>query len=167
VGLAQALINDPEVLVLDEPTIGLDPEQVVEVRHFIRSLGGERTILLSTHILPEVSVTCNKVIIIDQGRVLAVDTPESLTAALQRSTRLRVRLEGPPAEVRKALKGIPGVSRLQEEDGAFLVEAPREVDLAREVFQLAVQRHWVLRELAPRGLTLEEAFLKLVTEEVA
>lgn len=164
VGLAQALVNDPEVLVLDEPTIGLDPEQVVEVRQFIRGLGGERTVLLSTHILSEVSVTCNKVIIIDRGRVLAVDTPENLTAALQRSTLLRVRLDGPPAEVEEALRRMSGVRRVAEEDGAFLVEAPREVDLAREVFQLAVQRGWVVRELAPRGLTLEEAFLKLVAE---
>src|SRR5437867_1239465 len=109
VGLAQALLGDPEVLILDEPTVGLDPEQVTEIRSLIRRLGGDRTIILSTHILPEVSMVCGRVVIINRGTVVAVDTPEALTRRLTGADRVAVTVRGPAREVERSLRQLPGV----------------------------------------------------------
>lgn len=191
VGIAQALLNAPEVLILDEPTIGLDPKQIVEIRQLIKELAGQSTVILSTHILPEVSMICHRVIIINSGQIVAVDTPENLTAGLQSSTRLRIRVDGPVDRVGTALTQLPGVLRVVAEDDAhlsapacagephadlcgaragetaknFVVESARNCDLRREVSRLIVERGWGLLELRPADMSLEEIFVRLVTKE--
>jgi ABC-2 type transport system ATP-binding protein len=171
VGIAQALLNDPEVLILDEPTVGLDPKQIIEIRQLIKELSGKSTIILSTHILPEVSMVCQRVIIINNGRIVAVDTPESLTARLQTSSKLHLSVDGPVDQIKVDLSRVPGVLSVEAKDGArpgaaiFVVEAERDRDLRREVSRTIVDRGWGLLELRPADMTLEEVFIRLVTEE--
>ena len=129
VGIAQAILADPEVLILDEPTVGLDPRQVVEIRDLIRSLAGRSTVLLSTHILPEVTMTCRRVVIIDKGRIVAQDTPEKLTAKLQGSEQSIITVAGPKESVQLVLSGVAGVQRIEERVGD--VAAKRRVQLCR------------------------------------
>src|SRR5438046_10364846 len=138
VGLAQALIHNPDVLILDEPTAGLDPKQIIETRDLIRNLAGDHTIVLSTHILPEVAQTCQRVVIINKGRVVAVDTPDNLTARLQGAETLYVQVDAAGADVGSALTAIPGVTRVapadtRPETGAFEVESERGRDVRREL----------------------------------
>jgi ABC-2 type transport system ATP-binding protein len=171
VGLAQALIHDPEVLILDEPTAGLDPKQIIETRDLIKSLAGNHTIVLSTHILPEVAQTCTRVIIINKGRVVAVDTTENLTHQLKGAASLYVQVEG-PEEAAAALGSVPGVRRVAETDRhdhwiGFEVEAERDHDVRRAVAQAVVGKGWGLLELRPKRVSLEEIFLQLTTEEPA
>ena len=171
VGIAQALLNNPEVLILDEPTVGLDPQQIIEIRQLIKELSGQSTIILSTHILPEVSMVCQRVIIINDGHIIAVDTPENLTARLQSSAKLLLTVDGPVGQVEEALTQLPGVLRVEPKDEArdasvsFVVESERSRDLRREVSRLIVDRGWGLLELRPADMTLEEIFIRLVTEE--
>ena len=172
VGLAQAILHNPEVLILDEPTAGLDPKQIIETRDLIRSLAGDHTIILSTHILPEVSQTCQRVVIINKGRVVAVDTPENLTARLQGSETLYVQVDAAGADVGSALTAIPGVTRVAPADtgpesGAFEVESERGRDVRRELARVIVTRGWGLLELRPMRMSLEEVFLQVTTEEPA
>ena len=167
VGLAQALIGDPEVLILDEPTLGLDPKQINEIRNLIRSFAGEKTLILSTHILPEVSMTCQRVVIINEGQVVAEDTPENLSAQETGISRVRMRVGGPSQDVRTSLAGLPGVRSVVpvEAEGTFLVETASEV-----CPQLAVTvcaSGWDLFEMTPQTATLEDIFIKLVTTEEA
>jgi ABC-2 type transport system ATP-binding protein len=171
VALAQALLGSPEVLILDEPTIGLDPRQIIEIRQLIKHLAGQKTIILSTHILPEVSMTCQRVIIINRGRLVAVDTPENLTSKLQKSPRLLVRVEGPATEVVRILGAVPGVQTVKQEDSGpgqvmtYTVEAEKERDVRKDLAATIVQQQWGLLELRPVDLTLEDVFVRLVTEE--
>jgi ABC-2 type transport system ATP-binding protein len=171
VGIAQALLNNPEVLILDEPTVGLDPQQIIEIRQLIKELSGQSTIILSTHILPEVSMVCQRVIIINDGHIIAVDTPENLTARLQSSAKLLLTVDGPVGPVEEALTQLPGVLRVEPNDESrdatvsFIVESERSRDLRREVSRLIVDRGWGLLELRPADMTLEEIFIRLVTEE--
>jgi ABC-2 type transport system ATP-binding protein len=171
VGLAQALINDPEVLILDEPTIGLDPKQVVGIRELIKNLAGERTIILSSHILPEVSMTCEKVVIIHQGEIVAVDTPENLTEKLQKTSKISVQIEGIKQEVMAKLKTMPGVVAVleKEEDppGVFSyeIESEKEKEISGELSYLVYNNKWKLVEMRPVKMSLEDIFIKLVTEE--
>jgi ABC-2 type transport system ATP-binding protein len=171
VGLAQALINDPEVLILDEPTIGLDPKQVVGIRELIKNLAGERTIILSSHILPEVSMTCEKVVIIHQGEIVAVDTPENLTEKLQKTSKISVQIEGIKQEVTAKLKTMPGVVAVleKEEDppGVFSyeIESEKEKEISGELSYLVYNNKWKLVEMRPVKMSLEDIFIKLVTEE--
>ncbi|MCD6099257.1 MAG: ATP-binding cassette domain-containing protein [Candidatus Marinimicrobia bacterium] len=171
VGLAQALINNPPVLILDEPTIGLDPKQIIEVRELIRSLGSEHTIILSTHILPEVSMTCSRVVIINEGKLVAMDTPENLTARLQGSETVFVEVEGPIQDVLGAIEKMEEVisatveQRKGDEVGLFKVQARVGSDIRKKLASLVVNSNWGLLELRPEKLSLEEIFLKLTTKE--
>jgi ABC-2 type transport system ATP-binding protein len=172
VGLAQALVNDPEVLILDEPTIGLDPRQIIEIRSLIKSLAGQHTVILSTHILPEVSMVCSRVIIINQGQIAAVDSPENLTARLAQSHRIQVQVDGPVEAVLAELHQLPGVLSVDQKAmadgvGTFLVESARDRDVRRELSSAIVGRGWGLLELRGMDMTLEDIFIKLVTREEA
>jgi ABC-2 type transport system ATP-binding protein len=171
VGLAQALIHEPEVLILDEPTAGLDPKQIIETRDLIRSLAGNHTIILSTHILPEVAQTCTRVVIINKGRVVAVDTPENLTHQLAGSASLYVQIEG-PADAAGVLGAVPGVTEVITADRhdqwiGFEVKAASDHDVRRDVAKAIVNKGWGLLELRPTRMSLEEIFLQLTTEEQA
>jgi len=172
VGIAQALVHRPEVLILDEPTIGLDPRQIIEIRQLIRGLAGERTVIVSTHILPEVSMVCSRALIINQGRVVAADTPENLTARLQKGMRIQLQVrarEG--AEVEQALRGVEGVSRVSLERDvapevrAYLVESTDRSDIRARLAREIIGRGWDLLELHAVEMSLEDIFLQLVTEE--
>ncbi|MDH5508763.1 MAG: ABC transporter ATP-binding protein [Nitrospinota bacterium] len=171
VGLAQSLINDPEVLVLDEPTIGLDPKQIIEIRSLIKGLAGERTIILSSHILPEVSAICKRIIIIDEGRVKAIDTPENLTTQLRVSDKVRARIGGPKEDVVKALWAMEGVKNVETGAGAedslpYVVEfSDGTIDRSSQVARAIVEKRWDLYELMPVKMSLEDIFIKIVTEE--
>ncbi len=170
VGLAQAILHNPDVLVLDEPTAGLDPKQIIETRELIKSLAGDHTIILSTHILPEVSQTCQRVVIINKGRVVAVDTPENLTARLRGTATLYVQVEGGDGQVPALLEKLPGVTRVGVADqhrGAvgYEVDSARGQDVRRELARAIVGAGWGLLELRPVHMSLEEIFLQLTTEE--
>jgi len=170
VGLAQALIHDPEVLVLDEPTAGLDPKQITETRDLIRSLGGSHTIILSTHILPEVAQTCQRVVIINKGKVVAVDTPENLTHQLKGAATLYVQVAG-NQDATALLSGLPGVSKVTAADRhdtftGYEVEAEANRDVRTDVARAVVQQGLGLLELRPTRITLEEIFLQLTTEDL-
>ena len=171
VGLAQALIHNPEVLILDEPTAGLDPKQIMETRDLIRGLGGDHTIVLSTHILPEVAQTCHRVVIINKGRVVAVDTPEALTARLKGAETMFVQLDAGGEDAAPTLAAIPGVTRVGPADersthGTFEVESDRGTDVRRDIARAIVTRGWGLLELRPMRMSLEEVFLQVTTEEI-
>jgi len=170
VGIAQALIHNPEVLILDEPTAGLDPKQIIETRQLIRSLAGDHTIVLSTHILPEVSQTCQRVVIINKGRVVAIDTPDNLTARLRGAETMLVQVDAPGADVTTALAAIPGVTRVGVSEqrgaaGAFEVESEHGRDVRREIARSIVTNGWGLLELRPMRMSLEDIFLQLTTDE--
>jgi ABC-2 type transport system ATP-binding protein len=170
VGLAQALIHNPDVLILDEPTAGLDPKQIIETRDLIRSLAGDHTIILSTHILPEVSQTCERVVIINKGRVVAVDTPENLIARLKGAETMYVQVDAGGADVTPVLSDIGGVRRVVPSEqrgviGAFEVESDRGIDIRRDLARTIVNRGWGLLELRPMRMSLEEVFLQVTTEE--
>ena len=171
VGLAQAIIHNPEVLILDEPTAGLDPKQIMETRDLIRSLAGNHTIVLSTHILPEVSQTCQRVVIINKGRVVAVDTPDNLIARLRGAETLYVQVDAAGADAGAVLAKVAGVTRVGPADqrpdsGAFEVESERGRDVRRDLSREIVTRGWGLLELRPMRMSLEEVFLQVTTEEL-
>ncbi|MDA0987713.1 MAG: ATP-binding cassette domain-containing protein [Chloroflexi bacterium] len=169
VGIAQAILHEPEVLILDEPTIGIDPIQVVETRNLIKGLGGEHTIILSTHILPEVSMVCKRVIIIHEGQVVAVDKPENLSGRLRGSEHIEVDIRGPAAQVMTALRDIPGVQEVTRTDsgdvGSYDIETASGADLGEHISTLVHQRGWGLLRLQPIQMSLEEIFLSLTVTE--
>ncbi|MEY4094279.1 MAG: putative transporter ATP-binding protein YxlF [Acidobacteriota bacterium] len=170
VGLAQALIHEPEVLVLDEPTAGLDPKQIIETRQLIRELAGTHTIVLSTHILPEVAQTCQKVVIISKGKVVATDTPDALTERLRGAMTLFVQAQGPSDDIQRALQSISGVVRVNPSENrgdvaGFDVDTEKGADVRREVAAAVVRGGWGLLELRPMRMSLEDIFLSLTTQE--
>lgn len=171
VGLAQSLLNNPEVLILDEPTIGLDPKQISEVRSLIKGLAGDHTIVLCTHILPEVSMTCNRVVIINEGRLVAMDTPEGLTNQMKGAERIALTVEGPSEAVRERLQGIDGVLSVGVDGGDngkpanYTVECRLETDLRKTLAQAVVSQGWGLLELRGVSMSLEDVFINLVTKE--
>jgi len=172
VGLAQALIHNPDVLILDEPTAGLDPKQIIETRELIKELKGDHTIILSTHILPEVAQTCQRVVIINKGKVVAVDTPDNLTARLRGSETMYVQVDASGADASATLGRIAGVTRVAEaggHDGAmgYEVESESGRDVRRELAKAVVANGWGLLELRPMRMSLEEIFLSLTTDETA
>jgi ABC-2 type transport system ATP-binding protein len=172
VGLAQALVHDPDVIILDEPTVGLDPKQIIEVRHLIKGLAGNHTIILSTHILPEVSMTCDRVVIINKGKIVAVDAPENLTAQLKGGQRVRVEAAAPEKGLKDLLAGLPGAENVQIEasrEGKVIatVQAEQGKDLRSAVAAKIVEKGWPLLELRGVSLSLEDIFLQLTTDDSA
>jgi len=171
VGLAQALLNNPPVLIFDEPTNGLDPRQIIEVREIIKSLGSDHTVILSTHILPEVSMTCNRVAIINEGKLVKIDTPENLTKQLRGSESIILQVEGPMNEVELALSQHQSVTAVavqptgKENIATYRVETSIGSDIRKELASLVVNRGWGLLELKAESLSLEDIFLKLTTKE--
>jgi ABC-2 type transport system ATP-binding protein len=178
VGLAQALIHNPPVLVLDEPTSGLDPKQIIEIRELIKELAGSHTILLSTHILPEATAVARRVVIIHEGRIVAEDTQERLSARLRRSEKLSLTIKTPPADAQQQLSMLPGVLSVHQDGAAtaerrsfetsertFLIEAELGRDLREDLSRFVVGRQWGLLELKPVTITLEDVFLRLTQEE--
>jgi ABC-2 type transport system ATP-binding protein len=172
VGLAQALVHDPEVIILDEPTIGLDPKQIIEVRHLIKGLAGSHTIILSTHILPEVSMTCDRVVIINKGKIAAVDTPENLTTQVKGGQRVHLESQADEKALRAAIQEINGVRKVDiapaGASGRFAVsvESAAGQDVRAEIAAKIVGRGWPLFELRGVNLSLEDIFLQLTTEDI-
>ena len=170
VGLAQALIHNPDVLILDEPTAGLDPKQIIETRQLIKELAGDHTIILSTHILPEVSQTCDRVVIINRGKVVAIDTPDNLTSRLRGSETMYVQVDAGSADAGPALASIAGVTRVVEADRrdgviGYEVDSERGQDVRRDLARTVVSNGFGLLELRPMRMSLEQIFLSLTTEE--
>ncbi|HYN04602.1 MAG TPA: ATP-binding cassette domain-containing protein [Vicinamibacteria bacterium] len=172
VGLAQAILHNPDVLILDEPTAGLDPKQIIETRELIRSLAGDHTVILSTHILPEVSMTCGRVVIINKGRVVAEDTPDNLTRRLKGAGTIRVEARGEAASVLEAVRAVPGVLAAHPRgghDGAVIVDVEAEAgrDVRAELAWAVVTKGHALLGLQQMGMSLEEIFLHLTTTDAA
>jgi ABC-2 type transport system ATP-binding protein len=171
VGLAQALLNAPPVLILDEPTVGLDPRQIIEIRDIIKGLRREHTVILSTHILPEVSMTCDRVVIISGGQVTAVDTPDNLTERAQRHRLIHLEVYGPEEAVMTHLQRLDGVLHIEAQGAnpqgvcAYTLATTKARDVRADIAQAIVQQEWQLLELRPLRLSLEEVFVQLVTEE--
>lgn len=170
VGLAQALIHNPEVLILDEPTAGLDPKQIIETRQLIKELAGDHTIILSTHILPEVSQTCQRIVIISKGHMVAVDTPDNLTARLRGSETMYVQVDAAGVDAGATLAQVAGVKRIAESDRrdgiiGYEVESEQGHDIRRDLSRAIVSNGWGLLELRPLRMSLEEIFLSLTTED--
>jgi len=167
VGIAQAIVHEPTVLILDEPTVGLDPNQVVEIRELIRSLRGQATIILSTHILPEVSITCDRVIIINKGKIIAQDTADGLHARVHGVYQTLVRVEGPKDEVLATLRAITNVEKVDEQpmpsdpSGRAIVTSSQGEDVRRVIAKTVIDKGWSLLETSPISLTLEELFVRL------
>jgi ABC-2 type transport system ATP-binding protein len=171
VGLAQALVHDPEVIILDEPTVGLDPKQIIEVRHLIKGLAGSHTIILSTHILPEVSMTCDRVVIINRGRIAAIDTPANLTQQLKGGQNVLLEVAADQNAVSAAVREIPGVRKVTAVPAggngrvALMVEVSAGQDVRSQIAARIVGKGWPLYELRGVNLSLEEIFLELTTED--
>jgi len=165
VGVAQTIIHEPEVLILDEPTIGIDPIQVAATRQLIKELGKERTVLLSTHILPEVSMTCERVIIIHEGRIVAEDRIENLSSMIGGSRRIRLEVVGPPEKVAERLRQIEGVLQVSYQDAHYIVECSAGQDPRGKIMEAIVQGGWSLLSLESIEMSLEDIFIKLTTEE--
>ena len=170
VGLAQAILHDPAILILDEPTSGLDPLQIIEIRNLIRELAQTKTILFSTHILQEASAVSNRLLIINQGAIVAQGPIDTLVEQFFPTARVEVEVVGPPPVVRDMMRAIPGVVSVHDEavtDGAgrYVVESARGRDIRGEISRLAAQQHWSLLELKRVGTTLEEVFIRIVAGE--
>lgn len=173
VGLAQALVGNPKVLILDEPTVGLDPKQIIEIRTLIKKLGKNHTVILSSHILPEVQAVCDKIVVINKGKIIANDTADHLAKSLSNDHRLVVRVEGTTGEVKKLLASIPNmvdvyVSKENVEPNVteYFLNAKEGCDLRREVFKRLASRNYPLLLMKSSELTLEEIFLKLTTGDI-
>ena len=169
--LAQALIHEPQVLILDEPTAGLDPEQVVEVRKLIKNLANERTVILSSHILYEVSLICKRVMILNKGKIVAMDTPFNLTDKIQKVTRTFVKIEGPLDLIINDLTKIPGILQVEkttddeENTTSVIIDSEKEINIAKVISQLVHSHNCVLHEMKPMVMSLEEIFLKIVSTD--
>lgn len=171
VGLAQALVGSPEVLVLDEPTVGLDPKQIIEIRNLIKALGKNHTVILSSHILPEVSAVCDRVVIINKGKIAAIDTPENLSKTLTDFSRFTVTVSGPENKVKDIISHIYGVkyletgTRIKDDEYSYIIEADKDVDVRKPLFNQLAQQNYPILELKSLNLSLEDIFLQLTTNE--
>jgi ABC-2 type transport system ATP-binding protein len=169
VGIAQALVNDPEVLILDEPTVGLDPQQIKEIRKLIKDLAGRHTVILSTHILPEVSILCNRVIIINKGKVAAVDSLDNLTSTS--SHKMFIRIDGNQQAIKKGLEKLDGIKSVDRgkgesrDDGGFIVSLDNEKRGRKSIHAMIEKKGWHLEEMRPVEANLEDIFIQLVTKE--
>lgn len=171
-GIAQALLNDPEVLILDEPTAGLDPAQVIEIRNLIKNLRGEKTVLLSTHILHEVSLICSRVIIIAKGKIVAAETIENLVNKSQIPNRILLKIEGPQKDITQKLRQISGILNVREEEPIsdntlntliYVLEFKDEhKDIFRDLLHLISSNNWILKDMEVSKMSMEEFFLKSI-----
>ncbi len=171
VGLAQALIGNPPILILDEPTVGLDPKQIIEIRTLIKKLGKKHTVILSSHILPEIQAVCDRIIIINRGKIAADDTTENLTKNITTDHRLIARIDGAREEVLKTIKGISGVisvsADMEREKGVYdyEIETKEDADIRRELFKRVAARNWIILGLKSSEMTLEDIFLKITMDD--
>lgn len=173
VGFAQALIGNPPVLVLDEPTVGLDPNQIIEIRSLIKSLGKHHTVILSSHILSEIEATCDRIVVINKGQIVADATAAELSRRYSDDHRLLLRVKGPQEDVLALIAAVPGVSRVSPAAGqgadvcGIFVEPENGADVREEIFNRLAERHWPLMEMKTRELSLEEIFIDLTREQPA
>lgn len=165
VGIAQAIIHEPEVLIMDEPTVGIDPRQVSMTRQLIKDLGKDRTILISTHILPEVSMTCERVIIIHEGSIVAEDRIENLSSLVSGTRRFRLEVEGPSKAISEQLRKIEGVTKVRYDGSKYTVESTAEQDPRGKINEAIVKGGWTLLSLESVEMSLEDIFLKLTAEK--
>jgi ABC-2 type transport system ATP-binding protein len=165
VGLAQAIVHDPEVLILDEPTIGIDPIQISQIRQLITDLGENRTILLSTHILPEVGMTCERVIIINQGKIVAKDRIENLSSLLKGGKQLRLKVQGPPESVKSSLEKIDAIEKVSYEEPFHMIEFATESEPQNEINQNLMSNGWTLLSMESVDMSLEDIFLQVTSVE--
>jgi ABC-2 type transport system ATP-binding protein len=171
VGLAQALVGSPDVLVLDEPTVGLDPKQIIEIRKLIKALGKEHTIILSSHILPEVSAVCERIVIINKGEIAAIDTPENLSKGIGDASRLSVTIAGPKSSVSKLINELYGVKYVEqqlekEKDTiSYVIESDKEIDIRKSLFFALAKEGYPILELRSLNMSLEDIFIHLTREE--
>jgi len=169
VGLADTLIHDPKILILDEPTIGLDPNQIMQIRQVIRGLGEKHTVLLSTHILPEVEMVCDRIMIIDKGKIVAMDTPANLMKQLKSSSNVVLEIKGDGERIKSSLSGIDGVRSVtwneKGDANEFHVEGSGEEDIREDIFKCIVKDNYILREMKRQPITLEEVFHQITTKE--
>ena len=169
VGLADTLIHDPKILILDEPTIGLDPNQIMQIRQVIRGLGEKHTVLLSTHILPEVEMICDRIMIIDKGKIVAMDTPANLMKQLKSSSNVILEIKGDGERIKSSLSGIDSVRSVtwkeKEDANVFYVEGSAEDDIREDIFNCIVKDNYILREMKRQPITLEEVFHQITTKE--
>jgi ABC-2 type transport system ATP-binding protein len=165
VGVAQAIVHEPDVLILDEPTIGIDPIQVTMTRQLIKELGKEHTVILSTHILPEVSTVCERVIIINEGKIVAEDRIENLSSLLAGSKRIHLEIEGPSKKIAECLRQVKGITRISYHESHYTVEYPASLDLRGKITEAIARGGFTLLALESVTMSLEDIFLKLTTEE--
>ena len=169
VGLADTLIHEPKILILDEPTIGLDPNQIMQIRQVIRELGEKHTVLLSTHILPEVEMVCDRIMIIDKGKIVAMDTPANLIKQLKSSSNVILEMKGDGEKIKSSLSGIDGVRSVtwneKGDANEFYVEGSGEDDIREDIFKCIVKDNYILREMKRQPITLEEVFHQITTKE--
>lgn len=165
VGIAQALIGDPDVLILDEPTVGLDPNQIIEIRNLIKNLGQDRTIILSTHIIPEVAAVCKRVIVINEGRIVADDTVENLMQGVGGKNMFEVVADGEKERIISVLKSVPGISDVKEEDGKYIISADEGADIRRDVFYTLANADLPILSFKPVDISLEAVFASLTKKK--
>lgn len=172
VGLAQALVNNPKILILDEPTNGLDPSQIKEIRKLITDISSQRTVILSTHILPEVSMMCKNVVIINEGKLVATGTPDELTSRLKETSRMFLQISGDPQKVAKVLAEIEGVNRVERDptadangSSAFIVDLAKGPKVGQSIPPAIISNNWDLTEMRAMDATLEDVFIQLITKE--
>lgn len=167
VGIAQALVGDPDVIIFDEPTVGLDPKQIIEIRNLIRKLGRNHTVILSTHILSEVQSVCDRVVIIENGRIIADEKTDEITAAVNQARRFKVKICGSQREVLSALRNMDGISYAEltgERDGdgnTYIVESEKGIDIRKPLFRLCAERDFPIIGMEGANMSLEEVFIKL------
>ena len=170
VGIAQALIGNPKVIIFDEPTVGLDPKQIIEIRNLIRSLGKAHTVVLSTHILQEVQAVCDRIVIINKGKIVANEKTENIANVMSRNRRFNIKIVGPQKDVLAMLRSMPGITyaeSLAERDGdaySYMIESDNGVDIRKKLFYQLVEHNWPLIGMESMGMSLEDIFISVVDQ---